>query len=90
MQDDPHQLKPALSSLFNAELFQSWLNSEQKDKIFIGRHELECTGGVREARYGQARHPRYDGIHMSGVSGSNAYTKSVINIFNVQGSFHHT
>ena len=77
---DPNQLKPALSGVFNAQLFQTWLNSPLKDKIFIGSHELDCSGGVREARYGDVRHPRHDGIHMSGVSGSNAYTKRVINI----------
>ena len=79
-EEDPHKLKPALSNVFNAELFQTWLNSPLKHKIFIGSHELECSGGIREARYGNLRHPRHDCIHMVGVSGCNAYTKSVINI----------
>ena len=80
---DPQSIKAALAQLFNDTLTQLWLNSDNKDKIFIGNHTLECTGGVRYARY--VRGNRYDGVHLYGASGNKAYTESVLRIIREAG-----
>ena len=41
---DPTSLKAELARLANATLGQLWLNSNLKDKIFIGRQSLESSG----------------------------------------------
>ena len=51
-----------------------------KDKIAIGIHSLECSGGIKEARYRNNKNNRYDGIHLYGPSGRKAYTISVLDI----------
>ena len=53
-----------------------------KKKIIIGNHNLDCSGGIREARYRNIQLRKYDGIHMYGPSGMKAYTASVVNIMN--------
>ena len=75
---DPRGLKPILANVFNNALGELWLDSPMKDKVVIGLHNLECTGGVREARYRDVQ--KYDGIHLFGPSGGKAYTISVIDI----------
>ena len=54
------------------------VDSSKKDKVVIGLHNLECVGGVREARYRDLQ--KYDGIHLLGPSGGKAYTISVLDI----------
>ena len=77
---DPLALKRVLADLFNQTLAELWLESTFKDKLVVGIHNLECTGGIREARYRDIRDKRYDGVHMYGPSGMKAYTISVLNI----------
>ena len=85
IQDDPLQLKQALSQIFNNSLVDLWIKSPLKDKIFIGTHNIECTGGIREARYRCTKTGRYDGVHLYGTTGSKAYTNSVWNILKSAG-----
>ena len=56
--------------------------SEKKNKVVIGVHNLECQGGLRLSRYGDAARDqndrdKVDMIHMRGASGKVAYTRSV-------------
>ena len=62
---------------------QLWLSSPLKNRITIGSHSLECSGGIRDARYRNKK--RYDGIHMYGPSGWKAYTESVLRILRNAG-----
>lgn len=77
---DPLSLKPSLSLLFNKTLTKLWMDSSLKDKIFIGTHNIECNGAIREARYRHTKSGKFDGIHLYGSSGRKAYTRSVLNI----------
>ena len=79
-QDDPMSLKPVLSQLYNNTILQLWIHSPLKNKLFIGSHNLDCTGGIKASRYHNIQRGLYDGIHMFGSSGMKAYTNSVINI----------
>ena len=56
---DPLALKRVLADLFNQTLAELWLESTFKDKLVVGIHNLECTGGIREARYRDIRDKRY-------------------------------
>ena len=47
---DPLSLKPSLSLLFNNTLINLWTDSPLRNKIFIGVHNIECNGAIREAR----------------------------------------
>ena len=80
IEDDPMGLKPALSQLFNNTLTECWLDSSVKDKLFVGNHNIDCTGAIREARYRETKSGKFDGIHLFGSSGQKAYTQSVLNI----------
>ena len=80
---DPCSMKPVLSELFNSTLVECWMSSKVKDKIFIGSHNIDCTGGIREARYRETKTGRFDGIHLLGSSGKKAFTNSVLNIINL-------
>ena len=77
---DPLSLKSALAQLFNNTLVELWIDSPLKDKVAVGLHNLECGGGIKEARYRDIRNCRYDGVHLYGPSGRKAYTISVIDI----------
>ena len=77
---DPLGLKPTLSVLFNNTLTDLWMKSLYKDNIFVGAHNIECTGAIKEARYRHTKSGKYDGIHLFGSSGQKAYTLSVLNI----------
>ena len=74
--EDPLSAKAGLISLYNDTLEQSLLSSSLKDRILLGSHNLECSGGVRSARFGWKN--RFDGIHLRGVSGQKAYTESLL------------
>ena len=80
---DPLSLKPTLANLANFTLNKLWLNSHQKDMIFIGRHILDSTGSgpAHEARFVAAKSGRYDGVHYYGPIGVHDYTQSVKTIF---------
>ena len=73
-------LKQNLSNLFNDTLDELAANSDFKDKIVIGNHDLDCSGGVLLARYKDNRTGKFDGVHMYGPSGQKAYTNSVMKI----------
>jgi hypothetical protein len=77
---DPMGLKPTLSLLFNNTITNLWMDSADKDRIFIGNHNIECTGAIKESRYRHTKTGKYDGIHMYGSSGMKAFTLSVLNI----------
>ena len=76
---NPPGLKPYLSQLFNEHIDQL-CNSTQNSKIIIGNHNLECHGGVFEARYRNSQSKKFDGVHLYGPSGMKAYTQSVLSI----------
>ena len=88
---DPLSLKPTLSVLFNSTLTDLWMESPYKQKIYVGNHNIECTGAIKESRYRHTKSGKYDGIHLYGSSGKKAYTLSVLNILqaaNVTSSEH--
>ena len=77
---NPPGLKPYLSKIFNETLDELLSCSKHKNKIHIGNHNLDCSGGVLEARYRDIQSKKFDGIHMYGPSGMKAYTDSVLRI----------
>ena len=77
---DPLSLKPSLSLLFNNTMTNNWMESPLKEKIYIGNHDIECNGSIRESRYRHTKSGRYDGVHLFGASGGKFYTLSVLNI----------
>ena len=81
----PMSLKPVLAQLYNTTLAESWTECRLKDYIVIGQHDLDCVGGVREARYHDIMNNRYDAVHMFGSTGKKAYTVSVLEILNGAG-----
>ena len=56
------------------------MNSLHKDNIFIGSHNIECTGAIKEASHRETKSGKFDGFHLFGSSGRKAYTLSVLNI----------
>ena len=80
---DPMGLKPTLALLFNNTITSLWMDSADKEKIFIGNHNIECTGAIKESRYRHTKSGKYDGIHLYGSSGRKAYTLSVLSILKV-------
>ena len=76
--DDPTSVKSDLSHFANDVLHQLLDNSELKDKIIIGKHNIECSPDAREYIYG--RGTNFDGIHLCGPSGQKAFTSSIANI----------
>ena len=57
-----------------------WNSSSIKDRILIGKHGLDCGGDQIAARYRDSWSGRYDGVHMYGTHGKDAYTRSVLDI----------
>ena len=87
---DPMGLKATLSMLFNSTITSLWMDSAD-ERIFIGSHNIECTGAIRESRYRHTKSGKFDGIHLYGSSGMKAFTLSVLNILkaaNVTSSEH--
>ena len=77
---DPLCLKPALSQLFNNTLADLWIGCPLKNQIFLGNHNIDCFGAIKEARYRETKSGKFDGIHLFGSSGRKTYTLSVLNI----------
>ena len=77
---NPPGFKSSLSKVFNESLDQLWSDCAIKEKLIIGNHNLDCSGGVFEARYRNIQSDRFDGVHMYGPSGIKAYTGSVLNV----------
>ena len=78
--DNKEDLNNYGNEMMNKALAES--TSDKKDKVVIGVHNLDCQGGLRLSRYGDAT--RYQGdrekvdmVHMRGASGKVAYTRSV-------------
>ena len=82
---DPLAIKQALSQIFNNTLTDLWLSSAFKQQIFVGNHNIECSGGIRVSRYRNVQTGAYDGIRLYGSSGKKAYTQSVLNILKEAG-----
>ena len=76
----PTGVKRKLSEMFNANLDKLWTDCPIKNKVMIGNHNLDCSGGIREARYRNIQLKKYDALHMFGPSGTKSYTKSVLSI----------
>ena len=78
---DPLQLKPQLSSLGNAFLFDLWCSSKFKSKIFLGDHQLpHLVDDSHHLVYGHPGHGQNDGLHMYGPEGRKTFQASVLNI----------
>ena len=73
-------LKQNLSKLYNDTLNTLAAKSDHKEKLVIGNHDLDCSGGVLLARYKDNKSGKFDGVHMYGPSGQKAYTNSVMKI----------
>ena len=82
---DPHSIKPVLSDIYNNRLIELWMASKHKNAIFVGNHNIACTGSIRESRYRVTKTGFFDGIHLCGSSGMKAYTNSVLNILKLAG-----
>ena len=54
--------------------------SPAKDRIFVGNHNIECSGAIKESRYRHTKTGKYDGLHLYGASGQKFFTLSVLNI----------
>ena len=85
---DPSAIKQALSGIFNNTLTEQWMTTSFKERIFIGSHNIECSGAIRESRYKNVQTGSFDGIHLYGSSGKKAFTNSVLNILNQAGFIH--
>ena len=77
---DPLHIKPALSQIYNNNMTNLWMSSPFKSKIFVGSHNIECNGAIREARYRCTKSGRFDGYHLYGATGIKSYTNSVMQI----------
>ena len=77
---DPLSIKAAMSYLFNNTLMDLWKNSPRKDKIFVVSHNLDCSGFLQESRYKDTKTGKFDGVHLYGSSGEEAYTLSIMAI----------
>ena len=80
--NDPSSLKPQLAKFANIFFRQLWSSSTLKHKIVTGQHNLDCDGKIRQARFTRKPDKKYDGIHMYGVSGPDAYMRSVTSVIN--------
>jgi hypothetical protein len=54
-----------------------WHSSALKDRIVIGKLNLECSGDQIEGRYRDDWSGRYDGVHLYGSQGKITYSSSV-------------
>ena len=77
---DPTGLKPNLAKYANQTLGQMCQSSAFKDKITLGKHNLDCDIARLVTRYRDDRTGQYDGIHMHGKEGLNAHTDSISHI----------
>ena len=60
--------------------------SINKNKVFVGVHNLECTdAGMKASRYGDGSKGQVDMVHMRGSFGLVSYTRSVAQILAAAG-----
>ena len=76
----PTGLKPELVKYANSTFYQILNSSALKDRIVIGKHNLECSGDIIAASYRDDKNNKYDGVHMKNNFGLRAYTRSVTKI----------
>ena len=76
------QTNSALAKLANATLQNLCLHSQLKNKINVGKHNLESygVGKTHERRYRNTGTGRYDGVHLFGPSGVKDFTESLSSI----------
>ena len=79
--NDPTGLKPELVKFANNHYQQLLQNSSIKKNILIGKHSLGCPPDMISAHYQDDRSGRFDGVHLYGSKGKEAYTESVTKIF---------
>ena len=77
---DPLQIKHQLSNLANLEYSKLHTRSSLKDKIIIGKHNIDNSIFNRDQMYGIPGAGKYDGIHMFGRKGKIAFTNSLLDI----------
>ena len=77
---DPTGLKPKLTKYANETLAKLFLNSPKKDRIVVGRHILDCSEHMLNARFKDDWSGKHDGVHMYGSDGKRAYIESVMRI----------
>ena len=85
---DPLELKPQLSKLGDSVLFDLWCNSSFKKKIVLGEHQIPHR--MNDDHYEVFGHPSdklYDGLHMRGHAGRQAFQESVLNILGNAGVY---
>ena len=80
MNMDPLQIKHQLSNLANHEYTKLHSKSQFRERIIIGKHNIENSAFSREQTYGKAGFGRFDGLHMVGKNGRTAFTNSLENI----------
>ena len=79
--DDPTGLKPELAKFANVTLQHLVNTSSMKDKIIVGRHNLDFSNNMTNAIFKDNYSGRYDGIHMYGQVASTMYCRSVLRMF---------
>ena len=80
-QADPLSIKPKLATYANNILQEKWLESSHKNRIQVANHELlSVPGPQQKSLYTDQRDGRYDGIHLYGEHGKQAFTSSIKNI----------
>ena len=48
---DPPSVDPLGMKTFNEKLEELWRRSYFQSKVFVGSHNIDCTGAIRESRY---------------------------------------
>ena len=79
-ENDPTGLKPNLAKFANHTLGQMCQSSAFKNKITLGKHNLDCDIPRLANRYRNYRTGQYDGINMYGRDGLTAHTDSISHI----------
>ena len=77
---DPSGLKSKLAIFANSTLALLLQNSELKDRIVLGKHTLDVANNKTAAMYRDDWSGKFDGVHMYGSYGKQAYTRSVSKI----------
>jgi hypothetical protein len=82
-QSDPYGLKSQLSEFGNKVFRELLEQSDLKNRILIGEHNLDKI--PRNELFGETDQRKYDGIHLSGKSGRFYYTRSLCQILQKAG-----
>ena len=81
MKVDPLGMKQKLSEYGNNLLDELWMTNGCPKNIIIASQPLDCSGELRESRFGKPSDKSFDGIHMRGRLAVQHYTASLINVF---------